>query len=103
MTNGHTTPTATTQQSPLRPASARTAARHVDDAEHLMITLPLVGTVRLPPAQQLSYYAAVGTLLALEIIDWPIALLVTAGHALSSQHHNRVIQEFGEELAEASD
>lgn len=103
MTDGHPTQTATTRQSPPRTAAARTAARHVDDAEHLVITLPLVGTVRLPPAQQLTYYAAVGTLLALEIIDWPIAFLVTAGHALSSQHHNRAIQEFGEGLAEASD
>lgn len=77
---------------------ATTAAHQVQTAQHLTITLPLLGTVRLPPPQQLAYYGAVGALLALEVIDWPLALLVTAGHALTTQQHNQSLQEFGEAL-----
>ena len=77
---------------------ARTATRHVDKAEHIAIELPILGTVQLPRPEQLAYYAAVGVLVALEIIDWPVAVVVAAGHALATQQHNRAIQEFGEGL-----
>jgi|GEM_PF-1150385 hypothetical protein len=76
----------------------RSAAQQAHDADHLAIDLPVVGTVLLPRPEQLAYYGAVGILLALEIIDWPIALLVVTGHALAQQQHNRAIQQFGEGL-----
>ena len=40
-------------------------------------------------------------LTALEIIDWPVALALAAGHALTARSHNKVIQDFGQALQEA--
>jgi len=70
------------------------AAQHVDNSEHLALMVPYLGTVRLPPPDQLAYYTAVAALLALEVIEWPLALLAAAGHALTQQH-SRTREEFG--------
>ena len=70
----------------------------MQEVEHLALNLPIVGSVQLPRPEHLAYYGAVGVLVALEVIEWPIAILLTAGHALTSQHHNRAIREFGEVL-----
>ncbi len=83
-----------------KPVAGRAAAQKVHEAEHITFDLPFVGTVNLPPPEHLAYYAGIGFLVALEIIDWPIALLVAAGHALSQQQHSRAIQELGEGLEE---
>ena len=63
--------------------------------------LPIVGRVRRPRPEQLAYYGALAALAAVEIIDWPIALAIGAGHALAEQHHSRVAQELGEALEDA--
>lgn len=72
----------------------RASAEHVDCSEHLALKVPCLGTVRLPPPDQLAYYTAVAALLALEVIEWPVALLVAAGHAVTQQH-SRTREEFG--------
>ncbi|HKC28803.1 MAG TPA: hypothetical protein VKB75_12395 [Jatrophihabitans sp.] len=81
--------------------SARPAARRVDALEHGAIDLPVIGTVRLPAPEHLAYYGAVGLLAALEVIDWPIAVLIAAGHALANRQHGRTIQELAEALEAA--
>jgi hypothetical protein len=81
-----------------RAPNGRHAAAAVDSAEHIAIRIPALGDIRLPPPEHLAYYAGVGLLVALEILDWPAALALGVGHALISQQHNRSIQEFGEAL-----
>jgi hypothetical protein len=78
--------------------SHRSAAERVRDAETMVVTLPVVGRVRVPRPEQLVYYGALAGLAALEIIDWPIALVIGAGHALAANHHSKVAQELGEAL-----
>ncbi len=84
-----------------RTVSHRSAVQRVRDAETFVVTLPVVGRVRIPRPDQLAYYGALAALAALEIIDWPVALVIGTGHALASQHHNRVAQELGEALEDA--
>ena len=79
----------------------RVAVEAVRDADTFAVTLPVVGRVRVPGPDQLAYYAALAGLAALEIIDWPIALAIGAGHALLSSQHNKVAQEIGEALEDA--
>jgi len=79
----------------------RAAAQHVDETEHLVIDLPILGAIRMPRPEQLAYYGAVGVLVALEIVEWPIALLLTAGHILTQQQHSRALHELGEGLEKA--
>ena len=83
-----------------RNVSHRSAVDAVRDAETFAVTLPVVGRIRIPRPEQLAYYGALAGLAALEIIDWPIALAIGAGHALASNHHSKVAQELGEALEE---
>lgn len=79
----------------------RKAAASVRRAEHIAVTLPVVGSVQLPRPDQVAYYAGIGALVALEVIEWPIALVLGVGHVLMTQQHNRTIHEFGEALEDA--
>jgi hypothetical protein len=84
-----------------RSESHRDAVQRVKEAEMFAVNLPVVGHVRIPRPDQLAYYGALAALAAIEIIDWPIALAIGAGHALASNHHSRVAQELGEALEDA--
>ena len=70
-------------------------------ADGFTISLPAVGDVHMPPAEHLAWYAAVGTLVALECIEWPIAALIVTGKALADNRHSRVLRELGEGLEQA--
>ncbi|WP_367325395.1 hypothetical protein [Streptomyces sp. HUAS ZL42] len=66
------------------------------------VTLDVFGThLELPPPEQLAFLAGVGVLAALEILEWPIALVLAVGHQLAHSHHGRMLREFGEALEEA--
>jgi hypothetical protein len=75
--------------------------RKVQHAETFAVELPVIGRIRIPRPEQLAFYGAVAVLAAAEIIDWPVALLVVAGHALQQNEHSRIAQEFGEALESA--
>ncbi|CQD03702.1 hypothetical protein [Mycolicibacterium conceptionense] len=79
----------------------RDAVDAVRNARGFAVTLPVVGRVKVPHPEQVAYYGALGILAAVEIIDWPVALLLGAGHVLMQNEHNRVVQEVGEALADA--
>ena len=85
----------------LQHRSGRTAAQKVDDASHITLTLPVLGTVRLPEPQRLTFYAAIGALGVLGVLEWPVALVLAGGHALASDQHNRAVQQFGDALEDA--
>ena len=84
-----------------RNVTHRSAVERVRNAETFAVTLPVVGQVRIPRPDQLAYYVALAGLAALEIIDWPIALVIGAGHALAASQHHKVAQELGEALQDA--
>ena len=54
-------------------AAQRDASRRVTEARKFSIRLPLIGAVRVPPPDQLAFYAVLGGLAVLELIDWPVA------------------------------
>jgi hypothetical protein len=84
-----------------QPNSHRDAVARVREAESFAVNLPIVGRVPIPRPEQVAYYGALGALAALEIIDWPIALAIAAGHALVQNQHNRVAEEIGKALEDA--
>ncbi|WP_405143045.1 hypothetical protein OG589_36925 [Sphaerisporangium sp. NBC_01403] len=75
--------------------SARAAIARAE-ARKPSVTLPVVGRVTLPPPNRLAFYAALGVLTALEIIEWPIALVIGVGHFLAEQHVSRALQGVGQ-------
>jgi hypothetical protein len=106
---------ATMTASTVTPQDARPVQRGISGADaktpsaaaersvtHHTVTLDVFGArLELPPPEQLAFLAGVGVLAALEIIEWPVALVVAVGHQLAHSHHGRVLREFGEALEEA--
>ncbi|MFG1935252.1 hypothetical protein ACGFK1_32085 [Mycobacterium sp. NPDC048908] len=82
-------------------SSHRDAVKRITEAEAFSVNLPVVGRMRIPRPEHLAYYGALGVLAAVEILDWPIALAIAAGHALTEQHHSRVAKEIGEAIEDA--
>ena len=74
------------------------AAQVALDRNSIRIPLPLGGSVTLPPPQHLAWYAGVGALVVLEILEWPVAAVLALGHLLVDQHQSKVLSDFGEAL-----
>ena len=79
----------------------RDAVQKVREAQSFAVNLPVIGRVRLPRPEQLAFYGALGVLAAVEIIEWPVALVLATGHLLMQDEHNRVIEEIGEAMEDA--
>jgi hypothetical protein len=77
------------------------AAQKAAEANTLRVDVPLIGTVTLPPAEQLAYVGGIAILAALEIIEWPVGVVLAAGHILATSSNNKVVQDFGHALEAA--
>lgn len=86
---------------PRRTASQREAVAHIRDAEGFSVELPILGKVTVPRPEQLAYYGGLVLLAAFEIIDWPVAAAVAAGHILASNHRSEMLEQLGEALEDA--
>ncbi|OBI47443.1 hypothetical protein A5707_19355 [Mycobacterium kyorinense] len=83
-----------------RTTSQREAVEHIREGETFAVNLPLVGQVQVPRPEQLAYYGGLAALAAFELIDWPVALVIAAGHVLASNHHNKLLEELGQAMEE---
>ncbi|OBH64155.1 hypothetical protein A5739_15115 [Mycobacterium colombiense] len=84
-----------------RGTTQREAVEKVREGETFVVNLPAVGQVEIPRPEQLAYFGGLAALAALELIDWPVALVIAAGHFLASNHHNKVLEELGEAMQDA--
>lgn len=50
---------------------------------------------------RLVYYVGLGVLAAFEVIEWPVALVIAAGHLLADNAHDQVLRGLGGALEEA--
>lgn len=66
-------------------AAQQEAAARVAAGRRFSVRLPLVGTVQLPPPDQLAFYGALAGLAALELIDWPVAVAMGVGSVVVSR------------------
>jgi len=78
--------------------AAQAAVRH----NSIEVHVPVLGRLDLPPPDHLAWYAAVGALAVLEVIEWPVAAVLCLGKALSDTHRNKAIEEFGQALDEVA-
>jgi hypothetical protein len=83
-----------------RATSQREAVDHIREGETFFVNLPVVGRVEVPRPEQLAYYGGLAALAAFELIDWPVALVIAAGHILASNHHNKLLEELGQAMEE---
>ncbi|WP_018335434.1 hypothetical protein [Actinomycetospora chiangmaiensis] len=64
------------------------------------VTLPWVGPLRLS-RPQLVFVGGVAVLGALGVLEWPIALVLGAGHVLAADRSDPSVREAGRALEEA--
>ncbi len=83
-----------------RRTSQRDAVQHVREGETFAVNLPVLGQIEIPRPEQIAYYGGLAALAALEIIDWPVAVVIAAGHLLASNHRNKLLEELGEAMTE---
>jgi hypothetical protein len=57
------------------------------------VNIPVAGRVPLPPRQNMIYYAGLGAMTALGVIDWPVTLAVAAGYALATHDRHQESQQ----------
>ena len=81
--------------------SQREAVEKIREGETFVVNLPVVGSVEIPRPEQLAYFGGLAALAAFELIDWPVAVVIAAGHLLASTHHNKILEELGEAMEEA--
>jgi len=87
------------EKSARRDTSQADAVAHIREGETFAINLPVIGQVEIPRPEQLAYYGGLAALAAFELIDWPVAVVIMAGHLLAANHHNRLLEELGEAIA----
>jgi hypothetical protein len=83
-----------------RATSQRDAVQKIREGETFVVNVPLLGQTEIPRPEQLAYYGGLAALAAFELIDWPVALVIAAGHLLASNHHNHILEELGEAMEE---
>ncbi len=81
--------------------SQREAVQKIREGESFVVNLPMMGQVEIPRPEQLAYFGGLAALAAFELIDWPVAVVIAAGHFLASSHHNKILEELGEAMEDA--
>ena len=90
-----------TENKDRRGMSQREAVDKIRAGETFVVNLPIIGATEIPRPEQLAYLGGLGVLAALELIDWPVAAVIGAGHLLASNHHNKILEELGEAMEDA--
>jgi hypothetical protein len=57
---------------------------------------------RIPGDPRVFFYLGVGAMAVAEVIEWPVALVVAAGHALAERGRSRSAQELAEGVESAA-
>ncbi|SFL75851.1 hypothetical protein [Geodermatophilus ruber] len=65
------------------------------------VVIPAVGTMHLPPVEDLAWFGGLATLAVVGLVEWPVALAIGAGHLLAHQNHLRLLRDFGQGLEQA--
>ena len=85
----HTTSRTTKGDAQVSGPTHRAVAQRVREADRFALQLPVVGRVPIPRPDQLAFYGALAALVAVEMVDWPVAVAIGVGHALVSGRPER--------------
>ncbi len=58
--------------------------------------------VSKPSRSSLAWYVGLGAMVALEVIEWPLALLVGASHALATHSRSDGVKQFADGAGSAA-
>ncbi len=61
------------------------------------VRLPVTGTkINLPGRGGLAWYAGIGAMAAVELVEWPVALLIAGTHFIERHTRNRDLEQLAE-------
>jgi hypothetical protein len=100
-TEGNDTGTRNRGKSSSTARHPRRAAEQVVRQHSLQVHLPIVGEVVLPAIDQLAFIGGVIVLAIVGLVEWPVAVLLSAGHVLANSSHRKLVREFGEAMEAA--
>jgi len=89
-----------------RPASTRPVGHAILAAERAVrrnmihVSLPAVGELHLPPAEEMVFLGGTAFLAVVGVLEWPVAIFLGVGHALALNGRNKVVRALGETLEE---
>ena len=64
--------------------------------------MPVTGwVVPLPAANSVPWIAGLALVAALEVIDWPVAVLLALGHTIMTNSKNKELRELAEGIESA--
>lgn len=85
-----------------QPRSSALTATPPPETTQPGIEVPIIHLrLRRPPRGSLAWYVGLGAMAALEVIEWPVALVVGATHALATSTRDPQLEEFLEGAEEA--
>ncbi|MGN6751607.1 MAG: hypothetical protein ACTHJJ_03545 [Intrasporangium sp.] len=82
------------------PSGGRVAAQQATQRNTVQVRIPYLGTLELPPANELAFLGGIGLLAVTGLVDWPVAGVMAAGHILTTKRNNKVMHDFGAALEE---
>ncbi|WP_433360283.1 hypothetical protein [Streptosporangium sp. CA-115845] len=65
-------------------------------SERPHVSLPVIGTLTVPPADRLVFYGVLGALGAFGVVEWPLVLVIGIGHYLTEQRFSPFLREAGQ-------
>ncbi|WP_228805471.1 hypothetical protein [Nocardia higoensis] len=68
------------------PSSQRSMSDLAREAERFAVRLPGVGHIGIPRPEQMAYFAGLGALVALGLLEWPTAVAIGVGQLLLTEH-----------------
>lgn len=83
------------------PGVGRRAADAACQVGQTCLKLPVVGTVWIPPPERLAWYGGIALLAGMGMLEWPVAVVLTAGHLLADQERFESLRAFGAALEHA--
>ena len=58
-------------------------------------------SLALPAPEHLAFYAGIGAMAVLGVMEWPVVAALVVGHTLVNTQHSKILQSLGEALEEA--
>ncbi len=92
-----TSPAATTKS----PAVVNKAVNKAVDKDATKVRMPVVGEVVLPPAEHLVFYVSIAAMTAIELLEWPVALVIGIGKILADNRSSTRLRAVGEAMEDA--
>lgn len=84
-----------------RATTAREAAATAAAQNSIHVEIPNVGHLHLPPLDQIAFIGGIAALAVIQIVEWPVAVVLTVGHVLAHNRHHALLRDFGEALDKA--